>query len=264
MSNQTASILRKALQSGERPFNILTFDTHERYQTQLAKTGHNFYAFKYEGCKEWVNSYGPKPSNYYTFPKNSVIYSLGIDFILSQSKFGQFQMAQKISEYFKLPIISLEHTLPIPSWPPQQLAEMRQMRGDFNVFISDYSAKQWGIFPYTVIKHSVDSQLFKPLQKRVSYQGQENIQMDDWFEDDYRTGRESYVLSVANDFRNRDYCLNFSGWERITKGFNVKLVGDNPGMSTAAPSIQDLVGEYQKSGVFLNTSTISPVPTSML
>ena len=56
-------------------------------------------------------------NNYYILPENSIISGLNIDFILSQSKFGQFQVASKIQGVLDVPILSLEHTLPIPSWP---------------------------------------------------------------------------------------------------------------------------------------------------
>jgi len=154
MSNQTKTILSKT--SKKEKYNILTFDTHERYQTQLCKTGHNFYSFRPEGGKKWDTDYAPLPSNYYILPPNSVISGLNIDFILSQSKFGQFQVASQIAPTFGVPILSLEHTLPIPSWPEQQLQTFRSMIGDVNVFISEYSVNKWSMNCHTdVIHHSV-------------------------------------------------------------------------------------------------------------
>ena len=43
----------------EKPekYNILTFAAHERYQSQLAKTGHNFYLFETEGIKLLIVEY---------------------------------------------------------------------------------------------------------------------------------------------------------------------------------------------------------------
>jgi len=242
VSNQTLSIINKATKNKDK-YDILTFDTHERYQTQLCKTGHNFYSFGYDDCKEWDDTYAKRPQNYYTLPKNSIINGIDFDFILSQSKFGQFQVAQNINRVLRLPIISLEHTLPIPSWPDAQTEAFRQMLGDLNVYISEYSIKQWKINGINeTIHHSVDSELFCPSDCK----------------------QNDTVLSVVNDFANRDYCCNYSGWQRITKDFNVRLVGKSEGLSKPAESIEDLVNEYQTSQVFLNTSTISPVPTCLL
>lgn len=244
MSNQTLSILNKTFAKKDK-YNIITFDTHERYQSQLAKTGHNFYSFRYDGCKEWNETYAKIPKNYYILPKNTIPNGISYDFILSQSKFGQFQMAKQIQKVFNLPILSLEHTLPIPSWPSQQTEAFRQMSGEFNVFISEYSAKEWQMNGF-IIHHSVDTDLFAP---RV--------------EEGIRIPKDG-VLSVVNDYVNRDYCCNFKGWQRITKGLKTKLVGDTPGLSKPAASTRELVEEYQQCKVFLNTSTISPVPTALL
>ena len=42
------------------------------------------------------------------------------------------------------------------------------------------------------------------------------------------------------------------------------MVGDTPGLSKPAASIEELVATYQNSRIFLNTSTISPVPTALM
>ena len=242
MSSQTVSIINSATQKKDK-YNILTFDTHERYQCQQAKTGHNFFSFRYDGCKEWDKNYSELPENYYVMPKNSIITAIDFDFILSHSKFGQFQAAYSINERLGLPIVSLEHTLPISNWPESQLNSFRSMTGNINVFISEYSANKWNMnCDNRVIHHSVDTELFKP-------------------SDIEKNGK---TLSVVNDFVNRDYCCNYSGWQRITEGLPVRLVGNTPGLSEPAKDIHELVSEYQQASVFLNTSTVSPVPTSLL
>ena len=244
MSHKTLSIINKSLNPTKDKYKILTFDTHERYQTQLCKTGHDFYSFRYDNCKEWDDNYAKRPDNYYILPKNSVLSGLDFDLILSQSKFGQFQVASQLNVTFDLPIISLEHTLPIPNWPQGQLDSFKSMVGDTNVFISEYSIGKWGMkCKPTVIHHSVDTEMFKPSSQDATTE----------------------VLSVVNDFKNRDYCCNYTGWQRVSEGFNTKLVGSSSdGSSKPADSIEDLVKEYNSAKVFLNTSTISPVPTSLL
>ena len=245
MSSQTASIISKAITKKNR-YNILTFDTHERYQFQQAKTGHNFFSFRYDGCKEWDKNYSDLPENYYTMPQNSIMTSIDFDFILSHSKFGQFQMAHRINQTLDLPIVSLEHTLPINNWPQNQLDGFRSMTGNINVFISEYSVDRWNMnCDNKVIHHSVDTELFKPSD----------------------TEKNGKVLSVVNDFVNRDYCCNYSGWKRITESLpssKIRIVGNTPGLSEPAKDINELASEYQQASVFLNTSTVSPVPTSLL
>jgi len=244
VSSQTISIINNATQIKSK-YNILTFDTHERYQTQLAKTGHSFYSFQQKGGKKWNETFAKKPTNYYSLPENTIINGIDFDFILSQSKFGQFQITQQINNVLRLPIVSLEHTLPVANWPKSQLDSFSGMQGDFNVFISEFSAKAWQVPGHNdIIHHSVDTNVFSP----------------------DTTGKEKSptVLSVVNGFAERDYCCNYSGWQRISNGLNTRLVGDNPGLSEAAKTIEDLVHEYQSCHVFLNTSTLSPIPTSLL
>ncbi len=47
----------------DEPLNILTFTTHERYEHNLCKTGHNFYALNV-GAKTWDTDYAEIPENY--------------------------------------------------------------------------------------------------------------------------------------------------------------------------------------------------------
>lgn len=241
MNNQVVNIFNKA-NRGNRPYNILTFSTHERYQSQLAKTGHNFYAFTYPECKEWVDAFAKRPDNYYVLPDSTLFQGLHYDFILSQSRFGQIQMARRLQEIVNVPILALEHTLPLQNWPEEHLHNMQAARGDLNVYISEHSAKEWGDPNGRVIHHSVDTELFKPTDVK----------------------KHSKVLSVVNDFINRDYCCNYYGWKRITNGLETHLVGDTKGLSKPAENEQELAKEYQSAQIFLNTSTLSPIPTSLL
>lgn len=225
-------------------YNILTFAAHERYQSQLAKTGHNFYLFQSDGVKKWNNDYAPLPDNHYILPRETLYKGLSFDMILSHSKFGQFQMSELINKNLGLPIISLEHTVPTPNLKQEWLDEIKNMTGDIDVFISEYSKGVWNLNTdeYEIVHHSVDTETFKP----------RSIE------------KKPYVLSVVNDFVNRDYCCNYSGWVRITEGLDTRLVGDNGDIGSPASSVDDLVNEYNSAQVFLNTSTFSPIPSVVL
>jgi len=240
MSNQVVSILNKSFKKKDK-YNIITFNTHERYQIQLAKTGHDFYAFNFDGGKDWFDGHGKMPENYYQLPKNLIYSGIDFDFILVNSKFGQYQVASQINNLLKLPIICLEHTLPLSQWPDQQLKHFQSMLGNINVFITEYSKNKWGI-DGEVIYHSIDAELFKAANNST------------------RNG----VLTVAHDFINRDYALNYRGWERITKGLDRKVVGETKGLSEQSKSVDDLIKCYQEAAVYINPSVLSPVPTSML
>ena len=244
-----SAITRAATRKDGEPLNILTFCTHERYETSLAKTGHNFYAYLAEGIKEWNTNYGEIPQNYTLLEKNlgpnQIPLGIDLDLILSQNKFGQFQVAHPLSRQLHLPLVSLEHTLPVPSWPEQQMLALQNMRGDFNVFISEFSLGEWGwenLNDTGTIHHGVDCNLFHLSEAE----------------------RKPHCLSVVNDWINRDWCCGYSIWKEVIDGFPFRVVGDTPGLSEPASSIEDLVKEYQNSLVFVNTSTISPYPTALL
>jgi glycosyltransferase involved in cell wall biosynthesis len=246
-------ILRDATRHPEEPLNILTFPTHERYQTNLALTGHNFYLWQKPGViKPWVKDYGPVPQNTTLLNEGKgdeqLPLNLDIDIVLSQNKFGQFEIASKLAEALNVPLISLEHTLPHTSWDKSQVAMLKEMRGDINVFISEYSRDLWGWKEgeAMIVHHGIDTNLFSP----------SNVQ------------REERVLSVVNDWINRDWCCGFSLWKLITgypdTTIPVHVIGDTPGLSKPASSTKQLVEEYRKSKVFMNTSVVSPIPTSLL
>lgn len=241
MQNVLKQLARTMSRDENGPLNILTFNTHERYQTQLAKTGHNFYSFNYENGKEWFTEHAPMPTNHFQLPLNSLYPGISFDLILVQSKFGQYQTAAQIAnQWADIPIVVLEHTLPHLNWPEQQIEGFRRMLGVKNVFITEYSKDKWGI-DGDVIYHSVDARLFKPAGER-----------------------KNQVLTVAHDFINRDYALNYHGWERVTKDLPRVVVGNTEGLSKAPESVNELVKTYQESSVYINPSTLSPVPTSML
>lgn len=237
-------IISLANRAKPEKYNILTFPTHERYETQLCKTGHNFYSFHLKGSKKWNRDQVDVPENYHILPENEIAQYIDFDFILVQSKFWQYQVAKQINESLQLPIIVLEHTVPTPQTiSKDQYLKMQHMIGNTNVFISEYSKGAWGIDHNTkIIHHGLDTETFK-----------DNI-----------LEKQDHILTVANDFINRDYCLNYSGWKRITDGLNVKVIGDTPGLSEAAKDTDELVKAYNECAVYLNTSTLSPIPMSLL
>lgn len=170
-----------------------------------------------------------------------------IDVILSQNKFGQFQVLGELANRYQVPMVSLEHTLPMPQWSPRDLQYRTMMRGHLNVFISTYSVERWGFHrsdpSVRVVHHGIDTNVFDSTTDKP---------------------RKNQILCVVNDWINRDWCCNFSGFVRTASNMNCKVLGDTPGLSKPAGSVEELVNEYKTSRIFYNTSTISPVPTAMM
>lgn len=252
MQKRSEGILRAINSSGR--YNILTFPTHERYQSNWRMMPHTFYLWQGKGIKPWVNKYAQLPDNHVLLDgsEQQLLPDIKFDLVLSQNKFGQFQVAKQMAERFNIPLISLEHTLPMESWTKKQVDAMSQMRGQTNVFISDYSIEKWGFKKddptVRVIEHAIDTNVFRP-----------SIRSD-------RPFGTAGVISTVNDWINRDWCCNFSLFKELVldRGLPHKVLGDTPGFSKPAKDIDELVEHYQNGTVYFNTSTISPVPTAML
>lgn len=248
--NFIKNILSRAALKPRDNLNIITCPTHEAYESNLARTPNcNFYAVRGEGIKDWNTKYRELPPNYVLLDKrfgdNQIPDFIDFHCVLSQNKWGQYPVLSDFARKSGLPLITLEHTLPMPDWSADNLRQLKQMTGNINVFISEYSIKRWGwedAKNVRVVHHCVDHDLFKPAEVE----------------------RHNVILSVVNDWVNRDWCCNFQGWVRTTESLPVHVLGDTPNLSNAAASIDELVETYQKCRIFYNTSTISPIPTALL
>ncbi len=249
MSTLLGSIIRRATREPGARLNVLTFPTHEAAQTCWTTCNADYWLFQ-DGkhIKPWQNSYRRLPKNHHLLPPagEQIRLPADIDFdlVLSQNKFGQFQVAHQIARTFQIPLVSLEHTLPPPYAEPDYVPSMKALRGDINVFISEFSRAAWGWdeSEASVVHHGIDTNLFKPGRK----------------------DRQERILSCVNDWANRDWCCGFKIWQRVAKDLPTHVVGDNPGLSEVAKSTFHLVQAYQDSRIFLNTSTVSPVPTALM
>lgn len=247
MKSPLAQVLYRAKQ--KEKYNILTFPTHERYQSNLAKTGHNFYLFHGQGIKTWNKTFAAVPDNHTLLNGAKGIGQLppniDFDFILSQNAAGQIQLAKQLSGPLHCPVISLEHTTTMPQYTEEMLLQLKNVtKSDINVFISEYNRDRWLFKPEesTIIHHCIDTDTF-------SYSN---------------NPRKNHILTVANEYVQRDWCLGFGIYQRITQNLPRFPVGDTTGLSKPAKDTEELVNFYQHSRIFLNTSTHSPVPTSLL
>lgn len=243
-------IISKCNRVRNRKLNILVCPTHERYESGLAKTGHNFYSFRGKNIKEWYTKYAPIPDNYTILsgegldqiPKN-----IEFDLVLSQNQFGQFPVLKEISQYYQIPLVTLCHTMPCSAWTPEIIDSVSECFGDVNIFISEYSKKSWENLCGTiknaiVIGHMTDTTIFNHKSK----------------------SRENKILTVANDYIGRNSVLNFDQYLKVTNGLPTFPVGDTKGFSEKAKSVDELVDFYNSFKIFLNTAHVSPIPMSVL
>tara|TARA_Y100000004_G_scaffold191617_1_gene250715 strand:+ start:491 stop:1519 length:1029 start_codon:yes stop_codon:yes gene_type:complete len=231
--------------------NILTFATHERYEENLCKTGHNFYSLPIG--KTWDTDYAQIPENYHII--ESVPDYIDFDLILTHTSCDRLHHAHKLITGMEInqgnksgtPILRHTHVLPDVRFDvPSQVAAFQQYPSDRNSFISTYNMGQWGMFgeaSASVVEHGVDTEFWKP---------------------DNNTERDNACLSVVNDWPNRDWCCGFNLWQQTIQGLPAKVYGKSPGFSEPANSTEELRKIYQSSRIFYNTSLHSPVPTVLL
>ncbi len=249
--NRIRTIINKINKQPKKVYNILCGITHESYQTELAKTGHNFYFLNTNGSKTWDNRFRPIPDNCYNI--KALADDIEFDFILSQERFGQLQMFLDLSRQTRLPIIHMEHVEPqLDRWTPEHFKQIQQIKGDINVFITKHNQASWGYNESnsTVIPHGIDTELFSG-----------------WTPD----RKNPYILYVVNQLEGRDYFCGYTEWKQIKEAvqkvhpeLEFRLVGDNPGISRPPKTVDALVKQYQGCSAYINTSKLSPVPMSLL
>lgn len=243
------SIIRRCTIKPDSALNILTFCTHERYEQNLCRTGHNFYSLNHG--KQWDTNYGIVPDNYYEV--SEVPLDIPFDLILSHTSCDRIGTSKEIQAMFNIPILRHTHVLPDVRFnTEEQTSSFGNVAVDKNTFISKHNMRSWGYNTHnsSVIEHGIDY---------------------DFWSDNQNLPRHNTCLSVVNEWPNRDWCCGWELW-KDTVGFisrdNSRLpttvLGNSPGLSEAASSIEDLRAAYQSSLIFLNTSLHSPVPTSLM
>ena len=241
MVHPISYILRQAY--ARKKYNILCFATHEGYQTNLSKTGHNFIMCKVPNSKEWDFHTRPLPPNHYIYPISdpSPKFNFEIDLILSQERFNQLPMALELQRVCGAPVIHLEHTEPHTSLNQKKLEKVIQVRANKHVYITEHNKNSWQDTNGTVILHGIDDNIF-----------------NNWI------GGENSGASVVNLFPQRDIFCGWNLWQQITSKANTTLYGYNPGLSESIPSDVLLAEKLRKHAYFLNTSLLSPIPLSLL
>ena len=241
--NSISSILRQS--TGRDKWNILTYSTHERYDQNICELNAEFYALPGQQVRTWNEQYSKIPPNYH-FVKDRLPPHLTFDAIITGNPFVHIPLAVPISKQLHLPIINIFHTDAPLGWSKQNFIANKPFfdQCHHHVFITEYNLISWGFSGEkncTVIKHGLDLELFNPGNST-------------------RNG----VLTVGNDFINRDKELGFTIWREITEGRPVKVIGNTPGLSKPAQTQQDLIRELQASKVYLNTTLRSPLPMSLI
>lgn len=249
MQNITSSILASINRPKNRRPNVLTSCVHEGFQSNFATFDATFYLYKYPGCGTWNERVRPLPKNYVILngdEKKQFKTDIVFDLIWSQNKFGAFQNFVPISQSLNIPLVSLEHTLPVIE-RRQQIQMMNSLRGKTNIFLTNNQFTLWGWDKsdpsVKIIPCAVDTDFFTPAE--------------DWTPN-------GQILTVGNKFIERDYFLNWTLYKRVTDGLPNIVVGDNPGIGEPSKNPEDLREKYRNCGVYFCSTRLSTMSNSML
>ena len=237
--------------NAEEPLNILTCTTHERYEANLCRTGHNFFAMNIPNQKTWDETYAPIPSNYTQL--DYIPDHIDFDLVLSHTSCGRLKAMHDVLamqrnsptiDRLAIPILRHTHVLPDVRMDIEtQKKGMQSIKVDHDSFISYYNRDAWGFGEESsVVEHGIDTEYFKPM----------GIE------------RRNALLSVVNGWPDRDWCCGFNLWKQTTQGLPVMPVGKSPGFSEPARETDHLRQIYNSFSIFYNTSLHSPVPTVLL
>lgn len=250
MSNLHNSILASINKPKDEPYKILTSAVHEGYQSNFAGFNALFYLANYPGCNTWNSSFRKMPDNFIKLTGQGFQQlPLGhyMDIAWSQNKFGMFQFLAPLAERLGIPLVSMEHTLPVPG--REYVAKsFNAMKGHINIFITEFQIKQWGWERDQntyIIPCCTDTDFFHPL-------------------DDTSWHGDGKILTVQNDYINRDIFLNFKLYQQLTYNLPTNPVGKTEGLGQPAKDTADLRSKYQNASVFLNTTSWSTMPNTLL
>lgn len=252
MPTKVSGIFRKITRNNK--INIGLQICHERFENNYKFLKNvNFYAWQgpQANLRTWNNKVSIPPPNYHIIPFGTIPPYIEYDVLISNSPDVHYPICKQIADSLDIPIVCLWHTFPSINYPRIQLRRVKDIFSQYiNCFITEENREAWGFANHDrsfVIKHAVDSDFWKPSDVE----------------------RKQVILSVANDYANRNHLLGFDLWTKIIgMGTNqqlpCRLVGDTPGFSRSANSVEELREIYRESSIFLSTHLLSPLPMSIL
>lgn len=246
MLSPTKAIIREATRDNTKPLNIVVGMAHERYEPYLAKTGHNFFSIIKEGeTKTWNTQYAPIPENYHIFRSDKFPQYVDVDLLISHNPFVHIPILHNLRGAADIPLLNVFHTMPSPGWQRRHTEYYKQLFDvcQHHVSISEHNRDAWFIDDHhSVIYHGIDTEQFA-----------------------LGTDKKPIVLTVANDFINRDWALGYNLWKTIvSQSIPYRVVGNTPGLSVGSKNVAETIAHDQEAMIYLNTTLASPIPMSVL
>jgi len=249
MPGPFSAILRGVNRNPDESLTIALVRGDTSYQLPILKTGHRFLILPPVNAQKIQNPEIYPPNCHVLNMPVMFQPDMRIDLIVSFGRTIDWQPLAQFAQRSNCPMVCLDREPP-PTLvsPPQvterQLAALRAMGGERNVFGSHTAARAWGFDgdrdDVTVIHSPVDTDLFSGWE-----------------------GGDGKVLTVVDGYTHRPEA-GFDVWREVTRGLGVNPVGDSPGFSEAAKSGQQLAGFYQRASTFLNTEECRTTPVALM
>ena len=222
---------------------ILTFNWHEPYLELLSRTENEFLLVEPEispgKFRRWNSNLRPCPENVKIITIASALEILEqgeVDMVIAHNV-----KDLKVIQEYRLPKImvfhnrfSTERALSEDSISRENYIQQLNplLHGVKNVFVSPSKKTDWDL-PGEVILPGID------LNRYGNY-----------------SGTNARVLRVGNMLKERDLMMGFSASEKISAGFPLVTLGDNPMLphSSISEGLDDLLEKYRTSRLYLNTT----------
>jgi len=227
-----------------RRLRILTFNRHEPYIYELAKTGHEFHVLLVDRPpwgKNWDAKSRPIPPNVKVIGEAELLPSLDMnryDLLLAQS-YDDFELIDGLAK----PKILLAHSVAALPGPDglsraealRRLYQEQQLASIPIVYVSQYLARNWGL-PGRVILHSLDIRDYEEFS---------------------HTGRTPAVLTMSHFFKEREELGYALHCRVVGDDIPYRIVGHNPTLPDSGPAKDwdELRAYYRDYRVYLNTTT---------
>lgn len=237
------SILRGINRPPNDKLNILSINFDEKFQSLLAKTGHNFIFAALPSIRPWNNQIREKPENCLQLENNDFLEDNGIDLILCQDRLNHYETLASTAIKLSTPIIGIDNYLPVPELNQFQVQALADRIYNKNIVCSKFTANTWGLDDKDVViaQKAVYTDLF-----------------DGW------EGGDGKILTNVDWYHNRKNVTGFSLWEKLKQQFKMFPIGHSPGLSEIPKNTDELVSVYKRASVFLNTSSWLSCPIELL
>lgn len=242
MQTEVQTLLRRINATPTR-FRVLCTPIHEAYSWTISHTPHEFYLMNGPGLKQWSFQTRDLPPNHYMYmvPPEQIRNDINVDILLTQNRMTDYPLMKAIKDQTGLPLINLTHTSVPPGLNQKQIDNLKGLRGDINVYITDHNKNAWGDENGIVIPHGIDDKVFKGY-----------------------TGETLGGIQVCNFLMQREVFCGGSIFKEVASAVPLTLIGENPGLSQSINKVETLAATLAKHRFYLNTSIKSPLPMSVL